>query len=229
MGKQGRWGARLPAGAPAKFTKRERQILIGGMLGDGSIALRGRSVTPEYREGHSLKQEAYLRWKADELKRMNPRIIPRSTVVSGKRYYGWYMTTKVAPALHEFMAFYNDKRKIVPQFAVNELGPLSLAVWAMDDGCLNLRGGSKSPTFDVSSEGFALNDQAKLVDRLYEVLGQSRSWTDPRIVLAKTGGGSGMKIHMNTHASMALAEMCARHWHESMLYKLPRFRNEVSP
>lgn len=221
---QGRWGARPPAGAPIKFTERERQILIGSMLGDGSIALHGRSVTPGYREGHSTKQEAYLRWKADELKRMDPRIIPRSTMVGGKRYYGWYMTTKTAPALHEFMAFYDDKRKVIPQFALDELAPLSLAVWAMDDGYLNLRGNSKSPTFGICSEGFTLDEQSALIDCLYTVLGQCRSWTDPRIVLTKMRGGIGMRIHLNTHASMALAETCAEHWHASMVYKLPRFR-----
>lgn len=49
----------------------ERNIIVGSLLGDGSLALYGRSKNAYYREHSCNKQAPYRQWKADKLKKLN--------------------------------------------------------------------------------------------------------------------------------------------------------------
>ena len=45
----------------------KKNILIGSLLGDGNLALYGRSVNAYYREHGSNKQNLYRKWKSKKL------------------------------------------------------------------------------------------------------------------------------------------------------------------
>ncbi|MBD3261649.1 MAG: hypothetical protein GF334_08220, partial [Candidatus Altiarchaeales archaeon] len=46
----------------------QEQLLVGSLLGDGSLSAPKNSKGARYSEGHSEKQKEYLRWKRDKLK-----------------------------------------------------------------------------------------------------------------------------------------------------------------
>lgn len=58
-------------GLEEKLTKREFQILLGSLLGDGSLVF-GRNKFPQFRETHGDHQKEYLGWKYREFSRFNP-------------------------------------------------------------------------------------------------------------------------------------------------------------
>ena len=49
----------------------ERNIIVGSLLGDGSLALYGRSINAHYREHGCHEQSDYRKWKAQQLKRLD--------------------------------------------------------------------------------------------------------------------------------------------------------------
>ena len=49
------------------FSETEKQIFYGSILGDGCLFQQTQTKNYSYSEKHSLKQEAYLRWKYSQL------------------------------------------------------------------------------------------------------------------------------------------------------------------
>lgn len=52
-------------------TEIEENIIIGSLLGDGSLALYGRSKNAYYREHGCDAQIQYRLWKSEKLQRLN--------------------------------------------------------------------------------------------------------------------------------------------------------------
>ena len=200
------------------FDDKERQIIIGSLLGDGSITQYSRSTTPTFRERHGAKQTEYLEWKAVMLSRLCPRLRPHWATVKGKKYPGLFLSTPTIPALKEFLSFYENKTKGVPDFALKELGPLGLAVWLQDDGHLRKAQVKKyliNPYFEIHCQSFSLEDNERLRERLWELLRSSA------VSVVKAQSGTGFRLILGVQATHSMAELCARYWHSSMTYKFP--------
>jgi recombination protein RecA len=111
-----------------RFSDDLQHLLLGGMLGDGSIKQDGR-MSAWYREEHAQGQKAYARWKAKAF-----GSLCRKASDNG---HGYGFSTV---ALYEFAElrakFYplNKRYKHVTTALLQQLNPLSLAVWYMDDG-----------------------------------------------------------------------------------------------
>ncbi len=112
-----------------KLSKRQREILIGCVLGDAYISPFGK-----IRIEHSIKQRAYIEWKYQELCSLCYPAKPREiihTLRTGKKYSSvFFLLRQYFRAWHTI--FY-DGKKIFPRDL--RITPLSLAVWYMDDGC----------------------------------------------------------------------------------------------
>src|ERR1022692_2027153 len=110
-----------------QLTARERQVVIGTVLGDGYLM----STTAGHclRLNHGIQQRAYVDWKYRELRRF-VRTPPRA---SGNAYY---FRTVSHPLLTIYRnVFYVNANKVLPiGFLTRELQALGLAVWFMDDG-----------------------------------------------------------------------------------------------
>ncbi|OHA22541.1 MAG: hypothetical protein A2W52_03775 [Candidatus Taylorbacteria bacterium RIFCSPHIGHO2_02_49_25] len=120
-----------------KISSREKEILIGTILGDAHIAMLKTAARLEVT--HSEKQKEYVLWKHAELKhfmRGTPRLVKIKDARYGKTYRQWRFATNTADwwtSLHRI--FYRNRIKIVPENIADLLtSPLSLAVWFMDDG-----------------------------------------------------------------------------------------------
>lgn len=117
-----------------RLTKRQTQILIGSVLGDGYISPRGQIQLE-----HSAKYKAYLLWKFRELKGIaygqfsQAKRKDRRTGKTHQSYRFW--TKQYFRPWRKY--FYPKKIKIFPTRL--KLTPVALAIWYMDDGCYSDR------------------------------------------------------------------------------------------
>lgn len=116
---------------------RQKEILIGTLLGDAHLEKNGRNV--RLRIDHAEGQENYLRWMWLEFKNFvyaPPKLVQEIDKRSGKVYRRWHFSTYSVDVFNFYWKlFYRNKVKIVPGNIIKLLySPLSLAVWFMDDG-----------------------------------------------------------------------------------------------
>jgi len=116
------------------------EIILGGLLGDSSI----RKNTNQINFGHSEKQFEYLSWKHNELKSISTNI---TKVLVDNKYirYNFETLKKVSEEFKFISLLIFDKfgKKRVNRKWLNQLTPLSLAIWWMDDGCLSIHKGNR--------------------------------------------------------------------------------------
>ncbi len=125
-------------GSQRDFTKRQEEILLGMVLGDGCLEKNGHNV--RLRVDHGLRQKAYLSWKFKEFKGLTtgkPRLVKGiAHPKTGKKYVRWHFSTFSLPEFNSYWEkFYPSKKKIIPNDIARIFkSPLSLVVWYMDDG-----------------------------------------------------------------------------------------------
>lgn len=122
-----------------KITKESRNLMIAILLGDGSI-----SKTNGFRMCHGEKQKEYLRWKINKLHEHGIRTcgMKESTCSVGYNVGSTYYYTRlsVIPFVKVLRrVFYKPKKVIANRKMLNRLNALGIAIWFMDDGCLNIR------------------------------------------------------------------------------------------
>ena len=127
------------------LSQNEKQILMGGLLGD-SYYNKSKNAIRFY---HSLKQLEYLKWKynffINNTNNICRNIYSHSRVINDKEYYSCsFEIYNKKHCIDDFMLYIkknlysNDGRKKISLKYLNELNPLGLAVWWMDDGCICL-------------------------------------------------------------------------------------------
>jgi hypothetical protein len=120
-----------------EISNRQRQILVGTLLGDGCLERNKQNF--RLKVDHGLGQKDYVWWKHKELSGLvngQPKLIQALDKRSGKVYGHWRFNSKTCEIFtkHHLM-FYRNRKKIVPKFIVQLLtAPVALAVWFMDDG-----------------------------------------------------------------------------------------------
>jgi recombination protein RecA len=116
-----------------RFSADLQHLLLGSLLGDASLKQESR-MTASLREEHAQPQKAYVKWK----ERAFGRLCRKSS--DNSNGYGFNTV-----ALYEFGQirgkFYsgNKRHKHITPELLEELNPLSLAVWYQDDGTNNSR------------------------------------------------------------------------------------------
>lgn len=122
-----------------KFTKESRNLLIGMLLGDGTI-----SNNNVYKICHCEKQLEYLQWKVQQL---NNHGIKNNGVKSYIKSCGYapgvsvyYTQLNIIPFIKTLRRIiYKPKKIYANRKLLNRLSPLELAIWYMDDGHINIR------------------------------------------------------------------------------------------
>ena len=118
-----------------QLSSRHRSILIGSLLGDANMHIKGNSHRVLFKHGE--RQAALLIWKRQEFNSITGmKINYFQQMVKGKEYGFCQFVTLTHPEFSEiYKLFYVRKSKIVPHEISRLLkDPLSLAVWIMDDG-----------------------------------------------------------------------------------------------
>lgn len=120
------------------------QILVGSLLGDGSIAPNSKSRRCcNYSESHSIDQLAYLEWKVGFYSKFFGGRIYHVPPSWGKQKVIYSSSTRpLLTKLREI--WYPNGKKAIPQQELEKVNSLGLAVWYQDDGGYNYYGKSCS-------------------------------------------------------------------------------------
>lgn len=125
------------------LTKEQESLIIGSLLGDGTMRIGRGAINANFKVEHGLAQKEYVLWKYKILK---PLVYTGSKLsfrydLNGVRYpKSWWFRTIRHPILTEiYREFYlgdgfKTGRKVIPLYTKDYLNPLSIAVWIMDDG-----------------------------------------------------------------------------------------------
>lgn len=194
------------------MTERERNIVIGCILGDGFLQTTGKR-NARLRLEHSLKQKAYIEWKWDELRRYmqdRPTYLERFNPVWRKRYQYLRCQSHSSPQFGKLQEiFYGSAGKKIPKNIAKLLrAPLTLAVWFMDDGYYY----GRDRTAYIYLSPFTAQDVRLLLDAL------ARSFNlHPKVERKKTGA---LNLKFSAAETRLLIRIIAPHVVLSMRYKI---------
>lgn len=122
-----------------KFNKESRNLLIGMLLGDGTI-----SSNYVFKIAHCEEQKDYLEWKVKQLNEHGIRNNGVKSYIKTKGYNigvpVYYTQLNIIPFIKVLRrVVYKNKKIIGKRKLLNRLSPLELAIWYMDDGHINIR------------------------------------------------------------------------------------------
>ena len=128
--------------ATMQLSDRQREVVVGTLLGDAHLETKDQGRTYRLKIEHSRKQRAYVDWLYHEfqsLVRTAPQQRERTVTLKGRTAeYALYWFNTLSLGTFRFYAqqFYQRKKKLVPRQIGRWLTPLALAVWYMDDGSI---------------------------------------------------------------------------------------------
>jgi intein/homing endonuclease len=189
-----------------KLSSMQKSILLGKLLGDGSLHSSKKMMT----FGHKLLHLEYLNFSLQSLGDIAGKL--QKNIVSG---FGTEMARANTLFLNcirqNFKHFYNENgQKIVPDSI--ELDPISVAFWYMDDGSLSHSDFQKDRACFATC-GF----DRKSVENLAAALKKLLNSED--IVVYQTD--EYWRIRLNTNAAYLMFEMIKPYIPTIMQYKLP--------
>lgn len=122
------------------LSDRCKEVILGSLLGDGSIAIHKPYKNARFSFRHSVFQKEYFFWKVNQLKEISGRKMVWKQGKDGKDGWGGEKFRYQSRALESLTETFNlvakGGKKRVRRKWLNQLTPLSLAVWWMDDGSL---------------------------------------------------------------------------------------------
>lgn len=141
-----------------ELTFREKQILLGSLLGDGSITLSSPK-SARIKFNHAESQRALVDWKYNELKRWvgtGPKSVPNGGY--GETNYK-FSTLSSSVFLEMFrLVRPRDKKEVNAEWLDQITDPVALAAWYMDDGSQGVS------TMQIHTEGFSKEEVEMLAD-----------------------------------------------------------------
>ena len=123
----------------SKITKESRNLLIGMLLGDGTI-----SNNNVFKIAHSESQKDYLEWKVKQLKEAGIRNNGIKSYIKTRGYTTgvpvYYTQLNIIPFIKVLRkVFYKEKKILGNRKLLNRLDAKGIAIWYMDDGHINIR------------------------------------------------------------------------------------------
>lgn len=107
------------------------------------------------------------------------------------------------------MQFYKGRRKIIPESISEQLTPIGLATWFMDDGSIKSH---ESRGRILNTHAFTSTEIALLCDALQSKF-SLKAWPRKQ--------ADGMQIYISGHSAEILQELIEPHIIPMMRYKLP--------
>lgn len=122
-----------------KINKESRNLLIGLLLGDGTI-----SNNYVFKLSHCEQQRDYLEWKIKLLGNNGIRTNGVKEYISTCGYNSskkvLYTQLSIIPFIKVLRrVFYRPKKILGNRKLLNRLSAQEIAIWYMDDGCINIR------------------------------------------------------------------------------------------
>ena len=126
--------------ATLTLTTRQREVLVGLLLGDGHLECSSHTPRARLKVEQSEKAAEYVRWLHNVFHEWIPGGIKSKTTFlqqTGRTYSKHYFNTySHAAFLSYHHLFYRGRKKIVPSTIAELLTPLGFAIRFMDDGSI---------------------------------------------------------------------------------------------
>lgn len=134
------------------LSKSARAIILGTLLGDGSLKMQKGYANARLQMRHSAKQAEYFHWKVRQLAEINgERCVHKQKPDGYSKNAKLHYASRALPALTELHAeTHKTNTLVIRRKWLNTMTPLSLAVWWSDDG--SLIGGGRKGVF--CTDGF---------------------------------------------------------------------------
>jgi len=198
----------------------KKDIIIGSILGDGSMVYHKTSKLQDSKCTFSMtqgeRQAGYLSWKS---KKLYP-LIHSSDVrpyQCGKSFVA--VKTSIFHPYFDYIRsqFYINNKKFIPKRFAENLTPLSMAIWYMDDGSFLKHKNSRQAVLctdsfakeSVQYMASSLEYRFKLRTRVYEY--------SPKGALGK---GPYPRIYILRDSVSAFFNIITEHVHPTMRYKI---------
>ena len=148
-----------------KISSRQREIIIGKLLGDGHLETRTRGNTYRLKIEHGEPQKFYVDWLYHELKTIAANEPQRKVQrVSGKEYVKYWFNTFSTGSLRFYgQQWYRKRKKMIPRQMNRWITPLVLAVWFMDDGSIKSK---HHRAKIINTQSFSKEEILRLIDLL---------------------------------------------------------------
>lgn len=120
-----------------KLNKEQKSLLIALLLGDGTI-----SSNYVFKLSHSEEQREFLEWKVKLASKVGFKLNGIKEYISkcgynvGKNVL--YSQFSINPTIKALRRTVYIPKKTISRKLLNWLNPLGLAIWFMDDGCINI-------------------------------------------------------------------------------------------
>jgi recombination protein RecA len=212
-------GDRLMQQVHHYLSEQQRQVILGGLMGDGALSPSRSGHAARFRFGHGAKQVSYGDWKASLFANLN---VSRSTNTTGAVFHDMQPLVELGE-LRE--AVYVEGKKVFSDEYLKALTPLALAIWYMDDGTFTNRskelqartlGGSGRS--EICVEAMEPATRQRLVAYLADTWGI-------RAKLGFRGTRRQAFLQFPKHETDKLHALVAPFVHPSMEYKLlPKYR-----
>jgi len=193
-----------------RLTKRQREVIVGTLLGDGHLEWQQKGKVPRLLIEHSIKQKDFVDWKYKELKslvRTPPKIKERA--VNSKVYQKyWFRTLSLSSFRFYHHQFYQENKKVVPKLVHKWLTPLALAIWFMDDGSIKSK---YHKARIINTQRFKKSDVERLISVLSEKYGVSAKLRKQK---------EGYQIYLLSETINRFVEIVKPYIIPSMMYKL---------
>lgn len=159
----------------------QRDIIVGSLLGDGTMGLREGKPLYSIKFEQSVKHEQYIYHLAEEFKGFwgsgpSKRWIDRNKT----REAIWFRTYRHDAFIFYFNLFYTIhenpetkkriSKKIVPSNIAKFLNPRVLAYWFMEDGTCHRKKSPESKQYYFSTQGFEKTECELLCKALHSSL-----------------------------------------------------------
>lgn len=198
-----------------KLTNKQREILVGTMLGDGHLETKNNGRTYRLKIEHSVRQREYVEWlykQFQEWVRTAPKVRERAVEFRGKeKHYEriGFSTLSTGSLRFYSQQFYKEGKKVVPKLIHRWLTPRALAIWYMDDGSIK---SNHHKSVILNTHSFMGNDLKRLQDALKKRYGIKSVIRDQK---------DGKQIYLVSETVNIFLQMIEPYILPSMRYKLP--------
>jgi recombination protein RecA len=163
---------------PHYLSDQQRQLVLGGLMGDGSISrtrvgASGVTMKSRFRFGQGRRQDDYALWKASLLAGVPVSVSPHSEG-------GLTVETTPLVELDSIRdAVYIAGEKVFSWDYLKELTPFALAIWYMDDGTfVERRADGSAGRSEICVEAMESTTRDRVADLLRDTFGLSVSMRD---------------------------------------------------
>lgn len=205
----------IPIKKSLVLTPDQRSIIIGSLLGDGTMRIGKGAVNANFKIEHCIAQKEYVMWKYGFLKSFvftEPKLSYRYKENGQKYAKSWWFRTVRHPTLTKiYNNFYTGEgyrtgKKIIPLDIDQSLNPLALAIWIMDDGSY------QKGRIDISTYSFSLKEINLLRDCLEKRFKIKSKFYQDRDI--------GYRMYLNKKETDKLIKTIYPYIINSMMYKI---------